>query len=204
MSLTIPMGHHASWQELAAQLFAWWVLYTLLTGGGLLAVWLGWPYVTALLVIASFGVLTFLGPWQLSWNRAGFGLLVPAHFAHQALAVMLFALHYSRAGLWTSGGGVSHGFSDGLYFSLAVWTTLGAPDLAAVASVRWLPVLEAFTGLIFVPVLAALLWELLGAMTPPKGGSYMERLEGRRLESRQWWRHRPRDGRAPADQEAKS
>lgn len=65
--------------------------------------------------------------------------------------------------------------------SWGVWTTLGT-EFAVSPAIRWLPLLQAATAFIFVPVLTSLLWEMLVEMTAPAGEAWNEIQERRRIE----------------------
>jgi hypothetical protein len=175
------MRAYGPWQALITQLLVQWLLYFGVLSAAMVTAFIGLPHVCALLLFAAFVFLTLLGPTHLSWNRNAFLILIPAHFGHQMLSVLLYGLQYSRAFVLRDGAPPSNSFSDGLFFSWGVWTTLGT-EFSVSPAIRWLPLLQATTALIFVPVLASLLWEMLVEMTAPSGEAWNEKQEQRRAE----------------------
>lgn len=171
MRQTVP------WQILVTVVMMLWASYGLLAIGAIVTTLLFWPNITAVLLITGFAVLTLIGPVHLSWNGRAFNVLVPAHLFHQAFFLVIFGFHYSHVGLTRSTGGLSYSFYDGLFFSLSAWTTLGASDLSVPVAVRWLPLIQAGTALLFLPIFGAVFWEMLNAMTDKE--PYLQRLDER-------------------------
>lgn len=171
------------WQMLVTVLFTYWLIYFLLTIGAVAVIWLGWPYVSAILLFASFAALSLIGPIHLSWTRASFRVLIPAHLGHQALTVLVYAAHYAHAGLSSTGGSISRAYLDALYFSLTIWTTLGSAEFTVARELRLLTALEALTAVLFLPIFAAVFWQMLHEMTAPPEEAFLDRR--RQAESRQ-------------------
>ena len=173
------MRMHAPWQVLITALLLYALIYVALTAAAALCIWPDWPHVSALLLLASFSVLSLLGPIGLSWTSTAYKWLIPLHLAHQLFAVLIYAGHYMNAGLITEAGTRSHDYLDALYFSLATWSTLGTSDFTAEPNIRFLPPLEALTCILFLPVFAAVFWKMLEDMTPPSQEAYLDKKRAR-------------------------
>ena len=173
------MRRKAPWQVLVTALLAYAMFYCVLTILSAICIWLRWPYVSALLLFASFAVITFLVPLGLSWKSSAYKWLIPLHLIHQVFTLLIYAGHYVESGLNSAGGLVSKEFGDALYFSLATWSTLGAADLAVRADIRSLPPLEALTCIFFLPVFTSILWKMLEDMTPPPSEAVLDRKRNR-------------------------
>jgi len=173
------MRTQAPWQVLVAGLLAYVLLYWMLTISAAICIWLRWPHVSALLILTSFAVLTFLVPLGLSWKSSAYKLLIPLHLIHQVFTVLIYAGHYAVSGLNSSGSLVSKEFGDALYFSLATWSTLGAADLTVRVDIRSLPPLEALTCIFFLPVFTSVLWKMLEDMSPPPSEAFLDKKRNR-------------------------
>jgi hypothetical protein len=175
------MRTRVPWQVLITVLLAYALFYCVLTVAAAICIWISWPHASALLLLASFLVLTFLVPLGLSWTSSAYKWLIPLHLVHQALTVLIYAGHYMTAGLNSAGGAVSKSFGDALYFSLATWSTLGAVDLTVGANIRSLPPLEALTCIFFLPVFTSVLWKMLEEMTPPSREAFLDKKRNRKI-----------------------
>jgi hypothetical protein len=163
------------WQVLVTVLLIYGVVYAVLTAAAAICIWFAWPFTSVLLLFGSFAILSFLAPIALSWTRSAYKVLIPLHVLHQLFTVLIYAGHYKSAGLGASSGARSHTFADAFYFSLATWSTLGASDLAVPRDIRLLPPLEALTCILFLPVFASVLWQMLQEMTAPPEQAYLDR-----------------------------
>ncbi len=172
------MRFYAPWQTLVAALFLYALIYVLLTVFAVVCIWLSWSYISATLLFGAFAVLAFLGPLSLSWTRNSYRVLIPMHLLHQAATVLVYAAHYMRAGLSSSDGSLAQSYADAIYFSLTMWTTLGTNDFFVPKALRLLTALEALTAVLFLPVFAAVFWEMLQEMTPPPEEAFLDRSRG--------------------------
>lgn len=164
------------WQALIAAIFIQWLSYGLFVVLALVCIWLGSPYGSSLALFAGFATLATLGPFHLSWTRSSYRVLVPAHLWHQALTVLVYAAHFSLSGLTpSSGGAVSQDYLDGVYVSLAMWTTLGTNDFIIPKPLQLLTALEALTAVLFLPIFAAMVWQMLHEMTAPPEEAFLDR-----------------------------
>jgi hypothetical protein len=59
-----------------------------------------------------------------------------------------------------------------------MWTTLGTSDFAVPGELRLLTTLEALTAVLFVPVFAAVFWQLLHEATAPPDEAFLDRKRG--------------------------
>ena len=169
------------WQALVGTILIQWVSYGIFVVLSLLCIWLGSPYGSSLALFSGFATLAILGPFHLSWTRTSYRVLVPAHLGHQALTVLVYAAHYSLSGLTPSSGGTtSHGYLDGIYVSLAMWTTLGANDFIVPKHLQLLTALEALTAVLFLPIFAAMVWQMLHEMTAPPDEAFLDRIRRKR------------------------
>jgi Ion channel len=169
------MRYSAPWQALVTVLLVQYVLYAFITLAAVGAIWMDLPYASSALLFAAFGVLAYVVPTHLSWSGNAYETLVPAHLFHQAVAVLVYAGHYSRIGLTSPDGTTSMSYGDAIYYSLCTWTTLGASDLFIGKGFRLLAALEALTAVLFVPVFTALVWQMMQAMAPPPGEAFLDR-----------------------------
>jgi hypothetical protein len=169
------MRFAAPWQVLVTLIFIYVVLYGLLCGAAAIGVWIRWPYTSGLLLLAAMFFQTFAVPASLNWTRASYKYLIPWQFLHLALTVLIYAGHYSRAGLMRTDGSRSHYYSDALYFSVVIWTTLGSGEFTAPPHLRLLTGLEAIMGALFLPFIAALFWQFLTEATAPPDEAFLDR-----------------------------
>ena len=175
------MRGHAPWQALLAAIFVHWAAYGLIALFAIACIWFGWPYVSAIALLAGFATLSMLGPFTLSWTRRSFTHLIAAHLGHQALAVLVYAAHYSMAGLTVpTSGAITRSFWDAVYVSLAMWTTLGTNDYAVPKYLQLLTAIEALTAVLFVPIFAANVWQMLHESTAPPEEAYLDRKQRER------------------------
>lgn len=178
------MTTSAPWQYLAGAIFMNTIVYGLILLAAIACGWFDLPYGSATLLIVGFAFLALMGPLVLSFHGQGYLVLIPAHLLHQAATVLLYAWHYLRGGL-APGKGPPADYIDALYFSVSMWTTLGSNDFTVPRGMLLATALEALTAVLFLPVFAALLWDMLQAMAPPRGESSIELMEKRR--AREEW-----------------
>jgi len=166
----------APWQVLISQILLYIAIYILLSVGAIICIWLRWPYISGVLLLAATFFQTFAVPASLNWTRGSYKYLIPWQFAHMMLTILIYAGHYSRAGMLRPDGSRSNYYSDALYFSVSIWTTLGTGEFAVPPYLRLLTGLEAMMGTLFLPFIAALFWQLLQEGTAPPEEAYLERL----------------------------
>ena len=175
-TLGLSMRGLIPWQALVAAILIQWMSYGIFVVLALVGIWFGSPYSSSLALFAGFAALAILGPFHLSWTRTSYRALVPAHLGHQALTVLVYAAHFSSSGLTpSSGGAASQNYLDGIYVSLAMWTTLGANDFIVPKHLQLLTALEALTAVLFLPIFAAMVWQMLHEMTAPPEEAFLDR-----------------------------
>ena len=122
-----------------------------------------------------------LGPFTLSWTRRRYTHLIAAHLGHQTVTVLVYAAHYSMTGLTVpTSGTISQTYWDAVYVSLAMWTTLGTNDYVVPKDLQLLTALEALTAVLFLPIFAANVWQMLHESTAPPEDAYLDRKQRER------------------------
>lgn len=107
----------------------------------------------ASLMILALIVLSI--PLNINWSRNLYGKILQRGFIFQVVGILLYAINYHSSGKFNIG---SLGVSDSIYFSCITWATVGYGDIAPLESTRMITALEAFTGILSMPILASIVW----------------------------------------------
>lgn len=118
--------------------------------------------------IATFAkfMLIFLSLGSLIIVKNGFveGKLLSSiiwFFVSILSMIFWFGAMYSEIGLLDSEGHILHNINEGIYFSIATWTTLAYGDFRLPSNLRFVVSIEAWLGYVYMGIFVALLVILL-------------------------------------------
>ena len=163
------MREKAPWQVSAT------IIFLLLTGYLLLSVVcimfgiLGWRYPTLCVLALLLPILTIAIPAMLNYSRGSYKILFPWYFIHNLISVVVCAFIYLDYGVFeTTTGKLDNSFISSIILSFNVWTTLGFGDLIPVSKTRLFSSIQAFLGMLTIPVGVSLIWLwVTDSMVPP-------------------------------------
>lgn len=120
--------------------------------------WFWLAYITPVLLFAMFVILVWSIPLHLNWSRNSYGDLMRNVIGFILFSIFIYSLHYYFIGIQDKNGVINNSFLNALYFSVTTWATLGYGDFIPIPKIRLLTSLEALTGLLTIPLTAAMVW----------------------------------------------
>jgi len=165
----------APWQYLITLIVMMYAVYSLSAALAILFAILNWPYINSVILITMLAVYILAIPLNLNFTRRSYKVLIPWFIVHVLFSVIIYAWHYSKAGLQENVGQISHSFRDALYFSVTTWTTLGYGDFTAIPSMRLVTSIEALTSLFTIPIGCSLAWFMIQESTVIYTKAYLDK-----------------------------
>jgi hypothetical protein len=151
--------HGVPWQFALAQAFISIVVCIILLCTAFMFGLFGWvPLIGGLMLVFALVITLNLIPLFMNLSRSYFTFLLCFLGIQTVLGIVYYALQYSHGGILDTDKHPTTSFSDGFYFSLTTWTTLGCSDFSAIPRMRLVSALEAFTGVVSIAIATSFIW----------------------------------------------
>ena len=163
------MREKASWQVAVTIIFLLLSVYLILSIACIVFGVLGWRFPTLCALAILLPILAMAIPAMLNHSRGCYKILFPWYFIHNLISVIACAFVYQYYGvLETTTGKLDTSFISSMILSFNTWTTLGFGDLIPVPRTRLFSSIQAFLGMLTIPVGFSLIWLwVTESMVPP-------------------------------------